>query len=183
MSIVETAKALAPGTWVIDPTHSEIGFTVRHLMTKVRGSFREFEGTVDVAEDPAASKVSVTVTMASIDTGTPQRDDHVRSGDFFDIENHPTMTFVSTGLRPDGDNFVLAGDLTIKGVTKPVEFAAEFLGVDKDHYGNLKAGFEATTTINRKDFGVDTNVPLGGEKLLIGDDVSVALSVQLVHKA
>ncbi|MEQ4205631.1 YceI family protein [Actinopolymorpha sp. B9G3] len=177
---IATTYALVAGTWAIDPAHSEVGFTVRHLMTKVRGSFREFDGTIEVAEDPAASKATVSIQLASIDTGTKQRDDHVRSGDFLDIDNHPVMTFVSTGIRPDGDGFVLTGDLTVKGVTRSVDLTAEFLGVEEDAYGNTRAGFDATTTIDRKAFGVDTNVPLGGEKLLIGDQVSVQLSVQAV---
>ncbi|MEQ7005542.1 YceI family protein [Actinopolymorpha sp. B17G11] len=177
---IATTSALVAGTWAIDPAHSEVGFTVRHLMTKVRGSFREFDGTIEVAEDPAASKATVSIQLASIDTGTKQRDDHVRSGDFLDIDNHPVMTFVSTGIKPDGDGFVLTGDLTVKGVTRSVDLSAEFLGVEEDAYGNTRAGFDATTTIDRKAFGVDTNVPLGGEKLLIGDQVSVQLSVQAV---
>ncbi|MGH3490235.1 MAG: YceI family protein [Actinopolymorphaceae bacterium] len=175
-----TTPALIAGTWTIDPAHSEVGFTVRHLMTKVRGSFREFEGTIEVAEEPAASKATAVIQLASLDTGTKQRDDHVRSGDFLDIANHPTMTFVSTGIKPDGDGFVLTGDLTIKGTTRSVDLAAEFVGVDEDPYGNTRAGFEASTTIDRKAFGVDTNVPLGGEKFLIGDQVSVQLSVQAI---
>jgi len=175
-----TIPELTTGTWAIDPSHSEVGFTVRHLMTKVRGLFREFEGTVEVAEDPAKSKATATIQLASIDTGNQQRDDHLRSSDFLDIATFPTMTFTTSGLRTDGDGFVLSGDLTVKGVTKPVELDAEFLGVDTDAYGSLRAGFEATTTINRKDFGVDANVPLGGEKFLIGDQVSIQLSVQAI---
>lgn len=180
MTITTNPPALAAGTWTIDPAHSEIGFTVRHLMTKVRGSFREFEGSVEVADDLANSRATVTIQLASVDTGTAQRDDHLRSGDFLDIAKFPTMSFESTGLRPNGDGFVLSGDLTVKGVTRQVELTAEFLGVENDAYGNIRAGFEATTTINRKDFGVDTNVPLGGEKLLIGDQVAIQISVQTV---
>ncbi len=177
---ITTIPALTAGTWTIDPAHSEIGFTVRHLMTKVRGSFREFEGTVETVPDLAASRVSVTIQLGSFDTGNSQRDEHVRSGDFLDIATFPTMTFESSGLRPDGEGFVLAGDLTIKGVTRSVELSADFLGTDDDPYGNTRAGFEASTVINRKDFGVDANVPLGGEKLLIGDQVTVQISVQAV---
>ena len=172
---------MTAGTWKIDTTHSEIGFTVRHLMSKVRGLFREFDGTIEVAPDLAASKVSVTVQLASLDTGTPQRDDHVRSGDFLDIATFPTMAFASTGLRPHGDGFILTGDLTVKGVTRSIDLAADFLGVD-ELAGNTRVGFEATTTINRKDFGVDTNIPLGGEKFLIGDEVSVQIAIQAVQQ-
>ncbi|MGW0229466.1 YceI family protein [Actinopolymorpha singaporensis] len=180
MSTLTTPPELTAGTWTIDPVHSEVGFTVRHLMTKVRGSFRDFEGTLEIADDVAASKVNVQVQLASIDTGNQQRDDHVRSGDFFDIEKFPTMTFVSTGVRPHNDGFVLVGDLTIKDVTKQVELVGEYLGVDDDAYGNTRVGFDATTTINRKDFGVDANVPLGGEKFLIGNEIAVQLSVQAI---
>ncbi|HEY6740646.1 MAG TPA: YceI family protein [Actinopolymorphaceae bacterium] len=180
-----TLEAVAPGvragTWAIDPAHSEIGFTVRHLMAKVRGSFREFDGVIEVAPNPADSRVQVTVQMASVDTGNAQRDGHLRSNDFLSIEQFPTMTFVSTGIRQTGDQtFVLAGDLTIKGVTEPVEFTGEFLGVDVDAYGNTRVGFEATGQINRKDFGVEGNVPLNGEKMLIGDNVTIQLTVQAV---
>ncbi|MET9023102.1 YceI family protein [Actinopolymorpha sp. NPDC004070] len=180
MSTLTTPPELTAGTWTIDPVHSEVGFTVRHLMTKVRGSFRDFEGSLEIADDAAASKVNVQVQLASIDTGNQQRDDHVRSGDFFDIEKFPAMTFVSTGVRPHADGFVLVGDLTIKDVTKQVELVGEFLGVEDDAYGNTRAGFDASTTINRKDFGVDANVPLGGEKFLIGNDIAVQLSVQAI---
>ena len=180
MSSSTTTPSLTAGTWTIDPVHSEVGFTVRHLMSKVRGNFREFEGALEVPADPAKSTVTVNVSLASLDTGNQQRDDHVRSGDFIDIEKFPTMTFVSTGVRGEGEEFTLLGDLTVKGVTNPVELAAEFLGVAEDAYGNTRAGFEASTTINRKDFGVDANVPLGGEKFLIGDTVSVQISIQAV---
>jgi polyisoprenoid-binding protein YceI len=179
MTITSNRPTIAAGTWKIDTVHSEVGFTVRHLMSKVRGTFREFDGAIEVAPDLADSKVAVTVQMASIDTGTRQRDDHVRSGDFLDIASFPTMTFVSNGLRPDGEGFRLAGDLTVKGVTRPVELTAEFLGVE-DFSGDTRVGFEATTTLNRKDFGVDANIPLGGERFLIGDEVSVQLAVQAV---
>lgn len=180
MSSPTTTTNLTAGTWTIDPVHSEVGFTVRHLMSKVRGNFRDFEGAVEVPADPANSTVSVNVSLASLDTGNQQRDDHVRSGDFFDIEKFPTMTFVSTGVRGEGEKFTLLGDLTVKGVTKPVELAAEFLGVAEDAYGSTRAGFEASTTINRKDFGVDANVPLGGERFLIGDNISVHISIEAV---
>jgi polyisoprenoid-binding protein YceI len=179
MTITTNRPAIAAGTWKIDTTHSEIGFTVRHLMSKVRGTFREFGGAIEVAPDLAESRVAVTVRMDSIDTGTRQRDDHVRSGDFLDIAAFPTMTFVSRSLRPDGEGFLVSGDLTVKGVTRPVELAAEFLGVE-DLSGDTRIGFEARTTINRKDFGVDANVPLGGERFLIGDEVRVELAVEAV---
>lgn len=177
------ATGLSTGMWQIDPAHSEIGFTVRHLMTKVRGQFTEFEGAIEVAEDPSASSVRVTVVMDSIDTRNAQRDAHLRSNDFFAIDQHPTMTFASTGIRPAGDGFALAGELTVRGVTRPIELDAEYLGVDTDHQGVTRAGFEATATLNRKDFGVDTNVPLDGGRLLVGEEVAVQVSVQATSQA
>lgn len=183
--LLELPAGVTPGTWTIDPVHSEVGFTVRHLMTKVRGWFEEFDGALEVAANPADSSVAVTIQLASVDTRNGQRDEHLRSSDFFAIEQYPTITFASTGLRPTGETgFVLSGDLTIKGVTKSVELKAEYLGVADDPLGTTaRVGFEASTTINRKDFGVDTNVPLGGDKMLIGDEVEVRLSVQAVQQA
>lgn len=166
------------GTYDLDVTHTEVGFTVRHLMSKVRGAFEKFEGTFVIAESLEDSTVSVTVQMDSINTGTPDRDGHLRSADLFEIDKFPTMTFVSTGIKQDGDTYVIAGDLTIKGVSKPVELTAEFLGEDADAYGNRRVGIEATTTINRKDFGVDYNIPLEGGKLLIGEKVSIEIFAQ-----
>jgi polyisoprenoid-binding protein YceI len=182
---ITSVPGLLPGVWTIDPVHSEIGFSVRHLMSKVRGTFREFEGTVEVAEDVAASRATATVKLASIDTGNQQRDDHLRSSDFLEIDKYPEMTFVSTGLRPNGDDpssFILVGDLTLKGVTRQIELSAEFLGVDQDPFGETRAGFEATGKINRKDFGVNGNVPLSGEKFLIGDEVTINITVEAVFK-
>lgn len=180
---ITSVPGLVPGVWTIDPVHSEVGFTVRHLMSKVRGVFREFEGAVEVADDVAASKASAKVKLASIDTGNQQRDDHLRSSDFLEIEKYPEMSFVSTGLRPNGDNkFILVGDLTLKGVTKQLELDAEFLGVDQDPFGDTRAGFEATGKINRKDFGVNGNVPLNGERFLIGDEVNINITVEAILK-
>lgn len=169
---------LATGTWTIDPAHSEVGFTVRHLMAKVRGSFTDFEGTIVVGEDPTASTATATIQAASITTRQEQRDGHLRSGDFLDVDTHPTLTFATTGIRAERDRYVLAGELTIKGTTRPVELDVEFLGVQVDQYGATKAGFEATTTINRKEFGVETNVMLNGDKLMLGESVDITLTVQ-----
>lgn len=165
---------IVAGTWTIDPTHSEVGFTVRHLMTKVRGQFESFEGKLTTGSDLAETKAEATIDLNSINTRDAQRDGHLRSKDFFDVENSGPMTFTSTSF----DGATAKGELTIKGVTRPVELDVEFLGVDTDPYGNTKIGFEATTEINRKDFGVDFNIPLDGGKLLIGDKVSITLSIQ-----
>ena len=165
------------GTWTIDPSHSEVGFTVRHLMSKVRGQFEKFEGSLTTGSSLEDTRASATIDLNSINTRDAQRDGHLRSGDFFDVENHGPMTFVTTSF----DGTSAEGELTLKGVTRPVVLDVEFLGVDKDPYGNTKIGFEATTEINRKDFGVDFNIPLDGGKLLIGDKVSITLEIQAVR--
>ncbi len=167
---------LVAGTWTIDPSHSEVGFTVRHLMTKVRGLFESFEGTVTTGDSLADTRTEATIDLNSVDTRDAQRDGHLRSADFFDVENSGPMTFVSTSF--DGSS--ASGELTIKGVTRTVELDVEYLGVDKDAYGNTRIGFEATTEINRKDFGVDFDIPLDGGKLLVGDKVNITLSIQAV---
>ena len=134
------------GTWTIDPVHSEVSFVVRHMMvSKVRGRFDKFEGTIVTAPDPLQSSVTATVDLSSVNTGEPNRDNHIRSADFFEVESHPTMTFRSTGVRPDGDNFLLDGDLTIRGTTRPVTLKLEVNGFGPDAYGGTRAGFSATT--------------------------------------
>ena len=171
---------LPAGTWNIDASHSELGFTARHLMvTKVRGKFNEFEGTAKVGDDVTASQVTAVVQLASVDTGSADRDAHLKSADFFDVENNPTMSFTSTEVSED----TLKGDLTIKGVTKPVEFDLEFNGLATDPWGNQKAGFEATTEINRKDFGLEWNVALEGGGVLVSEKIKINLDVQLVKAA
>jgi polyisoprenoid-binding protein YceI len=174
MTTTAARTDLIAGTWNIDSSHSEVGFTVRHLMTKVRGQFESFEGTITTGETLAETKAEASIDLNSISTRDAQRDGHLRSGDFFDTENSGPMTFSSLSF----DGATAQGTLTIKGVSHPVELDVEFLGIDTDPYGNTKIGFEATTEISRKDFGVDFNIPLDGGKLLIGDKVSITLSVQ-----
>ncbi len=179
MSITTDTTAttgIVAGTWTIDPSHSEVGFTVRHLMTKVRGQFEKFEGKVTTGASLEDARAEATIDLNSVNTRDAQRDGHLRSADFFDVENGGPMTFVTTSF----DGSTARGDLTIKGVTRPVELDVEFLGVDKDAYGNTRIGFEATTQINRKDFGVDFDIPLDGGKLLVGHKVDIELSVQAV---
>lgn len=179
-----TATAITAGTWTLDPTHTEIGFTVRHLIGKVRGKFTGFEGTIVTAEDLTASRVNVSVDLSTIDTGTAGRDDHLRSADFFEVEKHPTMTFASTGIVQKSDtDFVVTGDLTIKGVSRQVELAAEFLGEGSDPWGGTRVGVEATTQISRKDFGIDFNIPLEGGKVVIGDTISIHVNAEAVLAA
>lgn len=173
---VPTATEIVAGTWTIDPSHSEVGFTVRHLMTKVRGQFESFSGTVTTGSSLEETVAEATIDLNSVDTREPQRDAHLRSADFFDVENHGPMRFTSTGF----DGATATGELTIKGVTRTVELDVEFLGVEQDAFGNTRIGFEATTEINRKDYGVDFNIPLDGGKLLVGDKVSISLSIQAV---
>ena len=181
MTITTTVPGVTAGTWTIDPTHSEVAFTVRHLMSKVRGTFKTFEGFIVVGDDLLSSSAEATIDLSSVDTGTQQRDDHLRSSDFFDASTRPTMTYRSKQLRTNGDSFVAVGDLTVKGVTREVELAVELLGVGTDAYGNERIGLEATGVISRKDFGIDFNVPLDGGKLLIGDTVTITLTVQAIR--
>lgn len=180
---MSTATAVTVGTWKLDPTHSEIGFTVRHLVSKVRGKFDTFEGSIVTAEDVTASSASVTVDLSSINTGTPDRDAHLRSADFFSVEEHPTMTYVTTGIAARDDAFVVTGDLTIKGVTKPLELEVEFLGEGADPWGGTRAGFEAKGEISRKEFGIDFNVPVQGDKLMIGDKITLNIVGEVVLEA
>lgn len=167
-------------TLQIDKAHSEATFQVRHLLTKVRGRFADFAGTIAFDEQsPASSSVSLTIQAASIDTNEPQRDQHLRSADFFEVEMYPTLTFTSTSITPKGGNeYSVVGDLTIHGVTKPVTLAVTYAGAAKDPWGNTKYGFEAETTINRKDFGLMWNAALETGGFLVGDDVKIAVSVQ-----
>ncbi len=173
---------LTPGVWTVDPSHSTVGFTARHLMiTKVRGHFTDFDGVVTIGEDPLASTVVANVRLDSVDTGSAERDAHLRTADFFDVEQHPEMTLRSTGITERGDDHVLAADLTIAGVTRPVEFALEFDGVTQDPFGNTKAGFEASTEINRSDWGLSFNMALETGGVLVSEKIRIDLDIQLVR--
>ena len=172
---------LTPGTWTVDTPHSTIGFVARHMMlSKVRGRFTDFTASIEVADPPQSSTVFAEVQMASVTTGEEGRDNHLRTNDFFDVETHPTMTLRSTGFEADGDDYVMHADLTIKGTTLPVDFELEFDGVGQDPWGGTRAGFTASTTINRRDFGVEWNAPLETGGVLVGDKVAIELDVQLV---
>ena len=176
-----TTPEIPAGTWTIDPSHSEVGFSVRHLMvSKVKGNFETFEGTVTIGDDPLASSVQVEVDLSSINTRDAQRDGHLRSSDFFEVETHPKMTFTSTKVEPAGSNYKVTGDLTIKGTTKPVELDLEFNGVHPDPWGGTRAGFSATTEISRKAFGVDFEIPMDGGGVVVGDKITVGLEVEAV---
>jgi polyisoprenoid-binding protein YceI len=172
---------LTPGTWNIDASHSSVSFVARHLMiTKVRGSFTGFSGAITVAADRLASAVHASIDLTTISTGDEGRDGHLKSGDFFDVEKFPTMTFASTGVTDKGDHYVLTGDLTIKGVTKSVDLDLEFEGVNTDPWGNNKAAFSATGEINRKDWGLEWNVALETGGVLVSEKIKLELDIQAV---
>jgi polyisoprenoid-binding protein YceI len=169
------------GTWDIDAAHSTVGFSVRHMMvSKVRGYFREFSGVLVTAENPTESSVTATVNMDSIDTRQEQRDAHIRSADFFDVGNHTEMSFRSTEVRTDGADWHVLGDLTIKGITKPVKLELELNGFGPDAYGGTRAGFSAKTEISRKAFGVDIDMPMDGGGVVVGDKIAVELEIEAV---
>ena len=174
------------GTWAIDPVHSEVSFVVRHMMvSKVRGRFDKFDGTIVTAEDPLQSSVTAKVDLTSINTGQEQRDAHLRSADFFEVEKYPEMTFVSTGIKQGEEGFILEGDLTLKGVTKAVAFDLEVNGFGPDAYGGTRVGFSAITQINRKDFGVSFDGPIPGVPggAVVSDAITVNLEVEGVLQA
>jgi polyisoprenoid-binding protein YceI len=170
------------GTWKLDPTHSEITFSVRHLaISKVRGSFEQFDVTVTAPENPADATVTATIEIASVNTKQAQRDQHLRTSDFFAADEHPQMRFVSTAFHPEADGtFVLDGDLTLRGVTKPVSLKGDFGGITVDGYGQTKAGIEATTKINRHEFGVSWNAAVEAGGMTLGDDVTINFDLQFV---
>jgi polyisoprenoid-binding protein YceI len=175
---------LVAGTWVIDPVHSEVGFTVRHLMvSKVKGTFKAFEGTIRIAENQLDSRVEARIEAFSVDTRDENRDNHLRSSDFFEVENHPYITFVSTSVRPDHHDYVVTGDLTIRGVTRSVELALEFNGVSPDPWGGTRAGFSASTEISRSDYGIEFNMPLDGGGVVVGDKIKINLEIEAILQA
>jgi polyisoprenoid-binding protein YceI len=179
-----TIPATLTGTYTIDPTHSRIGFVARHAMvTKVRGSFNDFEGSGYFdAEDATNSRLALTIQAASIDTRNPDRDGHLRSNDFFDMENHPEITFSSTAVEQvDTENYRVTGDLTIKGVTKPVIVDFEYTGTAIDPYGNTRIGFEGKTTVHRKDWGVNWNAALEAGGVLVSEKVTLEFEVSAIR--
>ncbi|GAA0315165.1 YceI family protein [Kineococcus aurantiacus] len=172
------------GTWTIDETHSEVSFTVRHMaVSKVRGRLGSVSGRIVTSEVPSASSVTAEIDVTSITTFNDQRDAHVKSGDFFEVETHPTATFRSTSLGVDGDDFVLAGELTLKGVTRPVTLTVEVSGFGPDAYGGTRAGFSAKGQINRRDFGVEFDARLDNGGLVVSDKVDLELDVEAVLEA
>ena len=176
-----TAPAIT-GTYAIDPTHSRIGFAARHAMvTKVRGTFNDIDGRGNFdADNPANSRLEVTIRAASIDTRNADRDAHLRSNDFFDMDTYPTITFISTDVQPDGSRFKVSGDLTIKAVTKSVTLDLELTGTATDPFGNTRLGLEGSTVINRKDWGVNWNAALDAGGVLVSEKVTLQFDISAI---
>ena len=183
---MSTTTTIVPtGTWAADTAHSSIGFSVKHLgIATVRGSFGEFEGTLEVGDDLASAKVKGSAKVDSIDTSEPQRDAHLKSADFFDAENHPELTFESTSVREiDGETFEITGDLTMHGVTKPITLKAEVQGTETDPWGNERVGLEITGKLERSDWNMKFNQALGSGNLMVSDTVKLALDISAVTQA
>jgi polyisoprenoid-binding protein YceI len=171
--------AWVAGTWVIDPAHTAVGFAVRHLMSRVRGTFSDVSGQIVTGSEPSRSAATATIGVSSVSTGNPMRDDHLRSADFFDAECFPVMSFASTAVRPAEDGWVLSADLTIRGITRPAEFEVEFLGTDPAGLqGETRIGFSARGTISRRDFGITFGLAVDGTKVVVGDKVDITLDVE-----
>jgi polyisoprenoid-binding protein YceI len=184
MTALDTATGIpgyVAGTWNIDPVHSEVGFSVRHLMvSKVRGRFTKFSGQIVTADDPQDSTVTAEIDLASISTGNEQRDAHIRSADFFEVETYPTMTYRSTGIKFHDGEYLLDGELTLKGVTKNVPLKLELNGFGPDPYGGTRAGFTATGELNRRDFNVSFNAPMQNGGVVVADKISLQLEIEAV---
>jgi polyisoprenoid-binding protein YceI len=182
--MTETTTDELRGTWALDPAHTGLELAVRYAMfATVRGHFRKFEGTITVPEDHTRATVHVEIDAASVDTGHPDRDNHLRSPDFLDVERYPKLTFDSTRIeRKEGDHFTLWGNLTILDVTKEIELAATFNGIATDPFGRTRAGFEATTTIDRKDWGLSWNAALEAGGFLVGDRIKINVDVSAIKQ-
>ena len=179
-TVVEIPGYVA-GTWKIDPVHSDVAFTVRHMMvSKVRGHFTRIEGELRLDPEPLDSTVTAAIDLASIDTNNPQRDEDLRSANFLDIQSHPSMTYRSTGIRHSEDGFDIDGELTLHGVTRQVPLALVVNGFIRDPFGGTRTGFSATAEINRQDFGITTNMPMDGGGVLIGDHIQIFIEIEAV---
>ncbi len=187
MSITRTSPSIelpAAGVWSVDPSHSEVGFVGRHFgLTKVRGRFTDVEGTVTIGDDIATSQIEVVIAMASVSSGDAARDKHLRSGDFFDVERYPTATFRSTGLVVDGAHGSIAGELTLKDVTRSITLDVEFLGQAADPWGGQRAVFSASATINRENWGLTWNMLLEAGGLLVSKEIRLEIESELVRTA
>ena len=175
---------LTAGTYTIDPAHTVVGFVARHAMvTKVRGHFTDVEGTLVFGDDVASSSAQATIMVGSVSTGAPDRDAHLRSADFFDADLYPTISFRSTGVRANGGEYLLDGELTIKDVTKPITLKVEFGGVATDPFGNVRAGFEAETEVEREQFGLTWNAALETGGVLVSKKVKLTLDISAIKQA
>ena len=185
MTTTTTDTGTLTGTYEIDPTHSRIGFAAKHAMiTTVRGQFTDYTADVFLDEEnPANSRVRLEIKAASVESGNADRDKHLRSGDFFDIEAHPTLVFESTKVDKDGDVYTLIGDLTINGVTNPVSIDWELTGTTNDPWGNFRAGFEGKATVNRRDWGLQWNIGLDKGGVLVGEKVKLEFDISAVKRA
>ncbi len=183
--MTHTATHQTTGDYVVDPAHSRLGFVARHAMiTKVRGHFREFEGSAHLdADDPSKSWAKATIQTASIDTGSSDRDNHLRTNDFFDAPAHPQITFASTAVRRSDEGFEVDGDLTIKGTTRPVTIDFAYTGAATDPFGNERIGFEASLPVNRKEWGLTWNAPLEAGGVLVSDKVTLELEVSAIRQS
>jgi polyisoprenoid-binding protein YceI len=169
------------GAWKADPVHSEIAFSVKHLMvSKARGRFTGYDVTIVTGEDPLDSSLAATIDLASIDTGNEPRDNHLRSADYLEVERYPTMSYRSTGIRRTDDGWVIDGELSLHGVTRQVPLAVEMNGFGPDQFGGQRAGFSAAAQINRRDFGIDLTIPMAGGGVVVGDKVSISLEIEAV---
>lgn len=174
----------AVGTWTLDPSHSELAFSVKHLaISKVRGFFRSFDVTIEAAEDYEHSTITASIDMASIDTNNEMRDGHLRTNDFFLVEDHPTANFVSTSIHGTPEHFTVTGDLSLRGVTKEVTLTGEFGGINRGGDGALHAGATITGKLNRADFGVAWNAPLETGGLMLGDEITLSFELQVILQA
>lgn len=186
MTVTRTLPAELTGDWTIDPAHSRIGFVARHAMvSKVRGGFNDFEGSLHLdADDPEASTAQLTIQTASVDTRNAQRDGHLRTNDFFDAPSFPQITFLSRSVtKLDDEHFAVNGDLTIKGVSKPIEVQWELTGLATDPSGSLRVGFEGSTTLNRTDYGVNFNAVLEAGGVMVSEKITLELDVEAVKAA
>jgi polyisoprenoid-binding protein YceI len=178
---VRVPQGWTAGTWTLDPAHSAVSFAVRHLMSRVRGTFSDVSGQIVTGSDPSESTAAAVIAVSSVSTGHQMRDDHLRSADFFDAGRHPAMTFASRALRLADPGWVLSGDLTIRDVTRPVELEVEFLGTDPTGMqGEPRIGFSARTAISRREFGITFGLATDGTKIVVADKVDIVLDVEAV---
>ena len=186
MSVTPEAAqtAIPKGVWRVDPAHSKVGFAVKHMgVATVRGEFGEFEGSLEIGDDIATSRASGTVKTASVDTNQEQRDGHLRSADFFEVDAHKAVTFRSTRVRRDGEDYMVDGELTLKSITKPISLRLELGGFGPDPFGGTRAGFSAIGELKRSDFGVDFNAVLEAGGVVVGDRVDIYLEIEAVLNA